>query len=251
MKKLMVLSVLAMVLSFSMTSFAKNNRQGQGMYNSSNQGYMDGQCMYSNNQGHMRGQGMRNSRHQNNNIPLLVDTLPYEDLNEVESASLGFMLEEEKLARDVYITLGEKWNLPVFLNIARAEQTHMNAISALVEKYGIENNINDENGVFNNADLQTLYNELTAKGSESVVSALTVGATIEDLDINDLETYTQKIDNQDITLVYQNLTKGSGNHLRAFVRQLSFENESYTPQFISVEEYNYIISSDFERGLIR
>ncbi len=40
-------------------------------------------------------------------------------------ASLIFMVEEEKLARDVYSTLYAKTGLNQFKNINKAEQTHM------------------------------------------------------------------------------------------------------------------------------
>jgi hypothetical protein len=184
-------------------------------------------------------------------MPLLVQTLPYEELSETEANSLIFMVEEEKLARDVYLALGEKWGLIVFANIASSEQSHMDAIISLMEKYGLETSFIGDRGVFNNEELQTLYNNLIEQGNESAISALTVGATIEDVDIKDLETYTQAVDNQDITLVFQNLTKGSRNHLRAFVRNLEYYGASYTPQFISQEEFDYIISSPMEKGMLR
>ena len=54
-----------------------------------------------------------------------------------EIAGLTFMREEEKLARDVYLTLDDAWDLQVFANIARSEQTHMDAIGTLLTRYGI------------------------------------------------------------------------------------------------------------------
>jgi len=41
-----------------------------------------------------------------------------------EQKDLTFMREEEKLAQDVYTFLASKWNLRIFSNIARSEQTH-------------------------------------------------------------------------------------------------------------------------------
>jgi hypothetical protein len=176
-------------------------------------------------------------------------TLPLETLTTEEKDDLLYMREEEKLARDVYQTLYEKWNLSIFSNIAQSEQTHTEAVRDLLEKYNITDPvINDTVGVFQNEELQTLYNTLTEKGLTSEIDALVVGATIEDLDIKDLIDSMEQTNNQDITLVYENLMRGSRNHLRAFNKQLSVRGVTYEPQYISNEEYQTIISGSTERG---
>ncbi|MDK2464101.1 MAG: DUF2202 domain-containing protein, partial [Candidatus Korarchaeota archaeon] len=63
----------------------------------------------------------------------LVNSIPLGDLAEEEIQGLLYMREEEKLARDVYLTLYEKWGLPIFQNIARSEQTHMDAVKTLLD----------------------------------------------------------------------------------------------------------------------
>ena len=40
-----------------------------------------------------------------------------------ESARLLLMREEEKLAHDVYVVAGERWNVRIFANIAQGFQT--------------------------------------------------------------------------------------------------------------------------------
>jgi hypothetical protein len=52
-----------------------------------------------------------------------------------EKNDLLFMREEEKLARDVYLTLHDIWGTPVFANIATSEQQHMDAILKLLNTY--------------------------------------------------------------------------------------------------------------------
>jgi len=49
-----------------------------------------------------------------------------------------------------------------------------------------------------------------------LADALRVDALVEEVDIIDLEKYIAQTDNEDLILVYQNLLKGSQNHLRAF-----------------------------------
>lgn len=178
-----------------------------------------------------------------------VASLPVEELSTVEESGLIFMREEEKLARDVYLTLYEKWVQKIFNNIAQSEQTHTEAVRGLLEKYDITDPVTDDTvGVFANAELQTLYDQLVEEGSESLVAALRVGATIEDLDIKDLEDNLALTDNEDIAMVYENLQRGSRNHLRSFVSQLEAQGASYEPQYISEDEYESIISSEKETG---
>ncbi len=180
-----------------------------------------------------------------------IANLPVQDVDETEADGLLHMREEEKLARDVYITLFEKWNINIFHNISQAEQSHMDAIKALLDKYGLEDPVTDTTvGTFQSQQFTDLYNTLVTKGNTSLSDALAVGATIEDLDINDLQNDLAATDNDDIRMVYQNLTKGSRNHLRAFIRTLTANGGTYTPQYISQELFDTIISSPMERGTV-
>ncbi len=180
-----------------------------------------------------------------------ISALPLQELSSGEKAGLLQMREEEKLARDVYLALYEKWQLPIFTNIARSEQQHMDAVAALLKRYAIPDPISGEQtplGIFADKHLQQLYDDLVENGSRSLLAALDVGATIEDLDIKDLHELLEQTDNQDITLVYQNLAKGSRNHLRSFTGQLAQQNASYTAKYLSQEQVDQIISSPQERG---
>jgi hypothetical protein len=73
------------------------------------------------------------------------------------------------------------------------------------------------------------------------------GATIEDLDIVDLQKYISETQNAQIISVYQSLQCGSRNHLRSFTGSLVFYDATYTPQFLSLEEYNSIVNSTQEQ----
>lgn len=171
-------------------------------------------------------------------------------LNDEEIKGLLYMREEEKLARDVYTTLYEKWNLAIFQNIAASEQTHMDAVKALLDAYGLADPAAGKAlGEFTNPDLQALYDQLTARGSQSLSNALKVGAAIEEIDILDLEKHLAQTKNPDIQLVYENLMKGSRNHLRSFTSTLSRQTgETYQPQYLSADVYQSIVSSPIESG---
>jgi hypothetical protein len=141
-------------------------------------------------------------------------------LTEDEEEALLFMREEEKLARDVYLTLGEKWpELAIFTNIAASEQKHMDAVLQLLVKYSLTDPA-DGPGVFVDADLKKLYGQLVEKGLNSIVDALEVGIIIEEEDIADLKYYLGLTDKKDIKQVFENLLEGSKNHLDAFDRNL-------------------------------
>ena len=175
--------------------------------------------------------------------------LPLEPLNSDESSSLLQMREEEKLARDVYTALFAKWGLSVFQNISPSEQQHTDAILTLLNKYGLKDPVGiNLAGVFTNPNLQILYTKLVTQGSTTVLEAYKVGATIEDLDIFDLEKALLKSDNQDIKLVYDLLTKGSRNHMRSFYGQIISLSGNYSAQFITQSELVAIVTSPNEKG---
>ncbi len=170
------------------------------------------------------------------------------DLKEGEMESLLKMKEEEKLARDVYYALYEKWGNIVFSRISNAENNHMNAIINLLKYYNSSDTIVGEVGVFYSAEVHALYNELVANGSISIEEALKTGAMIEEMDIKDLRDAIELTTNTNIIIVFENLERGSRNHLRSFYNQLSALGIVYTPVFISQEDYDQIVNSPIEKG---
>jgi rubrerythrin len=159
------------------------------------------------------------------------------------------MREEEKLAHDMYVTLYAQWGLATFQNISQSEQIHTEAAKALLDRYGLTDLASSEVGVFTNPDLQALYNDLVARGGQSLAEALKVGAAIEEIDILDLEERLAQTDNADIQQVFNNLLKGSRNHLRAFVSTLSTQTgETYQPQYLSAEAYQAFVSVGTKTG---
>ncbi len=166
------------------------------------------------------------------------------DISDEEEAGLIFMREEEKLARDVYTTFYTQFGLRVFNNISKSEQSHMDAIKTLLDRYTIEDPVGDNGiGVFVNEDLQNLYDALIEQGSVSAEAALEVGGIIEEVDILDLKEYLTGVDgNWDITRVYTNLELGSENHLRAFVKNLQRLGVVYEPHYLDQQTFDDIIN---------
>ena len=184
-------------------------------------------------------------------LGLSMAAIPVEALSVVERDSLAFMREEEKLAHDVYAQLDLRWgtNTRVFGNIANSETTHTEAVRQLLLRYDLSDpSATSAVGQFQNTTLQGLYTQLTATGAISLIDALKVGAAIEEIDMIDINKALLGIDNQDIVLVYQNLLKGSRNHLRSFVNNLAAQGIIYIPQYMPLADYQAIVYAPMERG---
>jgi hypothetical protein len=179
-----------------------------------------------------------------------IDTFPYEDLSEGEIQALLKMREEELLAQDVYTYAAGLYKPPIFGNIAGSESQHTYMVKLLLDKYEIPDPGTDhQQGVFVDQELQEAYDQLTGLADDGLIEALTAGATIEDMDIFDLQQLLENvIDNQDITWVFDNLHRGSRNHLRSFYGNLVFRGATYTPQYISQEYFDEIVNSPHEQG---
>lgn len=141
-------------------------------------------------------------------------------VTETEAAGLLFMREEEKMARDVYAYLYEKYKLPLFKNITKSENAHMSAVLRLIEGFNIADNSSNNPGEFTNIHIAELYDQLIEMGNISVIDALKVGVLIEQTDIADLQKELLTVENTSIKTVYGNLLKGSEAHLKAFTWNL-------------------------------
>jgi len=140
-------------------------------------------------------------------------------LTETEIQNLMHMREEEKIARDVYLSFYEKYNMQIFSNIAKSEQRHMDAVLGLIEGYGLTDPAEGKDiGEFT-PDFQTLYDALIAEGT-SLTKALEVGVKIEEMDIDDLTECLSETETANIIQVYSNLLAASQNHLKAFTSKL-------------------------------
>ena len=134
---------------------------------------------------------------------------------------LVYLIEEEKLAHDVYSKMFELWGSKVFGNILNSEASHQSQVLTVMATRDIADPRSSQEGVFKNADLQKLYDELIAKGLKSAVDAYEVGVAIEVLDIDDLTKMLATAKDADVIAMMENLRRGSENHLRAFNNQLN------------------------------
>ncbi|MGB5505747.1 MAG: DUF2202 domain-containing protein [Sulfurovum sp.] len=139
-------------------------------------------------------------------------------LTEEQKDMLFYIYQEEKVARDVYITLGNIYtNENTFASIQLSEQRHIDSARGLCEKYGVSTEGVDEDSVGNFVlpVLQELYDTCVSEGQKSLLDALKIGELIEVTDIEDLEHASVGMP-EDVVSVYHNLLEGSLSHLDAF-----------------------------------
>ena len=180
-----------------------------------------------------------NKVHQN--MQPILNTALVPVLSDIDVERLMYGQQEERLARDVYLTLFQQYGLQVFSNIARSENHHVDLIGNLLRKYNIE----QTEGY---GKLQSTYDKLIQKGSQSLQDAIEVGIAIEILDIKDLDKTLSETDNQDIKAVYGTLRQGSIRHLAAFVRNLQqngFTTKLSWKEFISSDKLKNYRYSDY------
>ena len=142
-------------------------------------------------------------------------------LSDPEIATLKWMREEEKLARDIYVAMSTRYPQNIFKNIAASEQKHFDAIGEKLVLYGIADPALDAPGFFSVQELQDMYDTVLAKGWISYADALEVGVTIEEEDIVDLQVAIAGTTSRPLAKTYQQLLNGSENHLRSFEKLLS------------------------------
>ena len=171
-----------------------------------------------NGQGHGRGPGQGQAWGQQQR----QSTAGLAAASSIDSATeqnLLYMVEEEKLAHDVYVALGEQYDARQFVNIARAETRHLDAVRVLLDRYGLDDpTLGAAAGQFDDDTLSTMYDALVAEGSTSLAAAAQAGITIEQTDIADLTDAIARTDAPDVVQVLSSLRDGSERHLAAFER---------------------------------
>lgn len=174
-------------------------------------------------------------------------------MTDKEKATILRMREEEKMARDVYQLLNEKWDQQVFSHISESEIYHMSQMKLWVDKSDLTDPVtqnHDKRGIFSDQSLQKLYNELTTSGIQSKEAAFRAGAKVEETDILDLKKALAETGNTGLQSTYKYLIHASENHLRAFVRNLKAMNVDYKPVLMDEKEFGEIMKAK-GRGMQR
>jgi len=175
-------------------------------------------------------------------IQSIVNAIEPVVLSLEQKATLAYMWDEERLARDIYLALNALTPSQTLYNIAtKGELQHIASVQTLIQKYDLnifnttdysgaysEDALEAYNtGVYNTPEITALYSELYTKGEQSLQDALEVGCMVEVTDINDLNTDIKLVQNaEDIRLVFEGLRSGSYNHYWAFDKALKAQGVS-------------------------
>jgi hypothetical protein len=101
---------------------------------------------------------------------------------------LTFIVQEEKLAHDLYVQLASTSGAQQFQNVLNSESTHISLVQGLLTTYNIvDPTVGLAEGEFVNQDLQALYDSLLASGSVDRAGAIAAGIAVEEKDIADIE----------------------------------------------------------------
>jgi hypothetical protein len=107
-------------------------------------------------------------------LPLATAATP--TVSATVKAQLIYLIQEEKLARDVYAALAKSTSINKFANITKSEQTHVDQLRVVFKTYGIKDpTVTLKVGVFVDKKLTALYKTLMTKGALSNADAIAVG----------------------------------------------------------------------------
>ena len=158
------------------------------------------------------------------------------------AAALVTLRREEKLAHDVYVTLGAIFDPMPFQRIPHSEVQHAAAMHAVLASHAIADPVEGlPPNRFDDPATQTLYDELVLKGRSDVRSALSVGVEVEELDISGLRAMLASNAPDEIKAVVTQLERASQNHLRAFHRNLTMRGGTYEPKHLAKADFNAIL----------
>lgn len=161
-------------------------------------------------------------QHESNHS--LINSIPDGTLTISSEAAAGliYMIEEEKMARDLYDVFASQTGNSIFETISNSEQQHYDTLLLAAQKTGVDiTAISTTAGVFTNPEIQSLYNTLLAQGSVSLTAALEVGSIVEKTDMADIMDYMTDTSIGIIGTMYSHLETGSEHHLTAFTQQIT------------------------------
>lgn len=163
-------------------------------------------------------------------------------LTECEIEGIVLVREERKLASDLFSELYDTWDFEIFKLISQSEQTYMDEIKELIDKFNIEDPVKDNSrGIFTSPYIKKLYSNLVEKGNKSAYESVRIAATLEDLSIKDLNDLLELSTKKEIITLYNSLRMASIGYIRAISKELKKYDRRYQAQFLSNEELRAIL----------
>ena len=153
------------------------------------------------------------------------------------------LYEEEVLAHDLYVALGEKFtDIMPLQHIPHSEKMHQEMLAGILKERGIDLPKPAKGARFVSEGLDATYKKWYKEGKASEAAACRVGVRLEDHDIADLiEAQTKLPEMKD---VLGNLIAASENHLRAFHRNLTARGGTYEVEALPKADFDAILASE-------
>lgn len=156
------------------------------------------------------------------------------------------LYEEEILAHDLYVALGRKFpEVMPLKNIPQSELRHREALAAILKTEGIKLPTPAGKRRFVSKGLNATFAKWLAEGRTSAAAACLAGVRLEDHDIADLR--QAQLDFPKHKAVLAALEAASGNHLRAFHRNLTVRGGTYTPEALPADDFEAVLNSPHSR----
>jgi hypothetical protein len=170
------------------------------------------------------------------------------ELKPAEQTELIKLYEEEIVAHDLYVALGKIHpGIRPFQNIPHSEIQHRDALAAVMKDLKVRKPKVPKGQRYASDGLDQLYKELLAKGRKSETAACKVGVDFEELDIAELRAAQKSIPAAKDTLLQ--LEAASGNHLRAFHRNLTARGGKYKATHLPKTDLKSILAGEGPEGV--
>ena len=136
-------------------------------------------------------------------------------LSTTEKNDLRFMIEKEKLMRNVYQVMYEKHQVELFKTISECKERHMNLLAVRFDKYEVENpTANTAEDEFENSSIQQIYNDFI----KTTLPLVSYVKALEEQHIVDVQSSMSQLEgNGDIMNVYNLILTESQTHLGAIL----------------------------------
>lgn len=157
------------------------------------------------------------------------------------------LYEEEILAHDLYVELGKTHpDIRPFKNIPQSEARHRVAMEAILKKEQVDLPEPAKGKKFVTPGLDRTFKRWLKEGKKTPADACRVGVRLEEHDIVDLRNAAKDFPAH--RAVLEQLEMASGNHLRAFHRNLTAYDGTYKAEVMTDAEWTRVLAEEGSCG---
>ncbi len=156
-----------------------------------------------------------------------------ETLSPREIDDMNYLIENEKLLRDYFNVMYNKYNLSLFQNVAKSEQSHLNFLAVKFLRYDLKNPTEEKPaGEYVNPELQQTYDIMIAKGETNIYAALLAGSSKVKEDVEDIPLMIDQFEgNADIVLIFSNILIESQKNREVLEQELKVQYQQRQLKF--------------------